>query len=127
MRRTGRRTATLLLALLGVQMALMIGGTIGAIPANAEPGIDEPSRGDEGQFLSSLQQLGIHFGDPAQAISAGHHVCGLAQRGESGLELINDLREQNPGLSTNSAAQFATVSAQAFCPKQLEDNHHGIS
>lgn len=127
MRHTGqlqtKTTSRALLALLGVPMALVIGG----VPAHAEPGIDEAPNGDDGEFISSLHQLGINFGDPAAAISAGHHVCGLAQRGESGLELLNDIKEQNPGLTTSSAAQFATVSAKSYCPKQLEDNHHGIS
>jgi hypothetical protein len=121
MRHTGPRANKLLLALLSVPMGLAIG-----VPAHANPGIDEPSYGDDGEFLSSLHQLGINFGDPAQAISAAHHVCGLAERGETGLEVLNDLRDQNPGLGTGGAARFATVAAKSYCPSQLEENDHGI-
>ena len=121
MRHTGRRTTKLLLALVGVPMGLAIG-----VPAHANPGIDEPSHGDDGEFLSSLNQLGIKFVDPAQAISAAHHVCGLAEKGETSLEVLNDLRDQNPGLGTCGAAQFATVAAKSYCPSQLEENDHGI-
>jgi hypothetical protein len=44
----------------------------------------------------------------------------LVSRGISGLQLLNDLRENNPALTTNGAAQFATISAKAYCPRQLD-------
>ncbi|MEE6178014.1 DUF732 domain-containing protein [Mycobacterium sp. 050134] len=121
MQYTGPLFAKFLLALLAAPMGIIL-----AWPAYAEPGIDEPPNGDDAAFLSSLHQLGINFGDPSQAIGAAQSVCGLIQRGESGLEVLNDLRDQNPGLSTNSAAQFATVAAKHYCPRQLEPNDHGI-
>src|SRR5271156_5678625 len=108
-----------LFAILGVSLGLML-----AVPAHAEPGIDEPA-GDEGNgsFLADLKKVGIGFGDPAQAVSAGQAVCGALHNGMGGLHLIQHLQESNPALTENGAAQFATISAKAYCPKQLEEEH----
>jgi hypothetical protein len=106
-----------LLAILGVSLGLMLG-----VPAHAEPGVDEPA-GDEnnGDFLANLKQVGIGFSDPAQAVSAGQAVCGALHNGMGGLHLIQHLQESNPALTENGAAQFATISAKAYCPKQLDE------
>jgi hypothetical protein len=107
-----------LLAILGVSMGLML-----AVPAHAEPGIDEePSAENNGSFLADLQKVGIGFSDPNQAISAGQAVCGNIHNGMSGLHLIKHLQEKNPGLTESGAAQFATISAKAYCPRQLDES-----
>src|ERR1700753_90753 len=106
-----------LLAILGVSLALVL-----AVPAHSEPGLDEPA-GDEnnGSFIADLQKVGIGFSDPAQAVSAGQAVCGCLHNGMGGLHLIQHLQESNPALTESGAAQFATISAKAYCPKQLEE------
>ena len=108
-----------LLALLGTLAVIML-----AAPAHAEPGIDEPA-GDEnnGSFLADLKKVGIGFSDPGQAVSAGQAVCGALHNGMGGLHLIQHLQESNPALTESGAAQFATISAKAYCPKQLEEEH----
>jgi hypothetical protein len=104
------------LALLGVALAIVV-----ASPAYAIPGEDEAATDENNEvFLSELHQVGISFVDPDQAVSAGKAVCGLVSRGISGLQLLNDLRDNNPALTTNGAAQFATISAKAYCPRQLD-------
>src|ERR1700733_9374909 len=107
-----------LLAILGVSLGLAL-----AVPAHSEPGLDEPA-GDEnnGSFLADLKKVGIGFSDPAQAVSAGQAVCGCIHNGMSGLHLIKHLEENNPGLTENSAAQFATISAKAYCPRLLDES-----
>ncbi len=106
-----------LLALLGVTM-----GIIFAVPAHAEPGIDEsPASENNEAFLADLHKVGIGFGDPSQAISAGQAVCAHIHNGMSGLHLIKHLQENNPALTENGAAQFATISAKAYCPRQLDE------
>ena len=40
----------------------------------------------------------------------------------SGLHLIKHLQENNPALTENGAAQFATISAKAYCPRQLDES-----
>ena len=107
----------LLLALLGVSMGIVL-----AAPAHAEPGIDEPPGGENnGVFLADLQKVGISYTDPNQAVSAGQAVCALINNGMSGLHLLKHLRENNPALTENGAAQFATISAKSYCPRQLDE------
>jgi hypothetical protein len=106
-----------LLALLAVTMGIVI-----AVPAHAEPGIDEsPTSENNEAFLADLHKVGIGFGDPSQAISAGQAVCAHIHNGMSGLHLIKHLQENNPALTENGAAQFATISAKAYCPRQLDE------
>lgn len=99
-----------------------------ASPGHAEPGAVEAgavevsaaeTTGETTAFLASLRRAGIGFADPEQAVAAGHAVCGLAANGETGLELLTDLRNANPALTISGAAQFAAIAAQAYCPHQL--------
>ena len=107
-----------LLTLLSVTMGIVL-----AVPAQADPGVDEPvNNADNGEFLANLQKVGIGFSDPAQAISAGQAVCAHIHNGMSGLHLIKHLQENNPALTENGAAQFATISAKAYCPRQLDES-----
>ena len=64
----------LLLALLGV--SAMIGL---AAPAYADPA---PVDGDDPGFLAALQQVGINYSSPAQAITSGKAVCTCLNNGE---------------------------------------------
>lgn len=91
-----------------------------AVPAHAEPEIDEQSAGEDKVFLSALRQLGFAFNDEASAVTAGRSVCGFIDRGASGLQLLNDVRSENPALSISGAAQFTTIAAKSYCPQQVE-------
>jgi uncharacterized protein DUF732 len=106
-----------LLALIGLSTAIIF-----AVPAHSEPGIDEaPSNESNGAFLADLNKVGIGYSDPNQAISAGQAVCAFIHNGMSGLHLLKHLQENNPALSENGAAQFATISAKSYCPRQLDE------
>jgi Protein of unknown function (DUF732) len=106
-----------LLAVVGVAMGIVFG-----VPAQADPGIEEPPSNDNnGVFLSDLQKVGIGFSDPNQAVSAGQAVCACIHNGMSGLHLLKHLQENNPGLTENGAAEFATISAKSYCPRQLDE------
>jgi len=106
-----------LLALLGVSLGILL-----AAPAHSEPGVEDPPTDENnGVFISDLKKVGIGFSDPAQAISAGQAVCGCIHNGMSGLHLLKHLQENNPALTENGAAQFATISAKAYCPRQLDE------
>lgn len=106
-----------LVALIGVTM-----GIIFAVPAHSEPGIDEaPSNDNNATFLADLNKVGIGYSDPNQAVSAGQAVCACIHNGMSGLHLLKHLQENNPALTENGAAQFATISAKSYCPKQLDE------
>src|ERR1700679_2645920 len=107
-----------LLAILGVSLGIIL-----ATPAHADPGVEEaPSDANNGSFLADLKKVWIGFSEPAQAISAGQAVCGCIHNGMSGLHLIKHLQETNPGLTENGAAEFATISAKAYCPRQLDES-----
>ncbi|HME76572.1 MAG TPA: DUF732 domain-containing protein [Mycobacterium sp.] len=106
-----------LLAVVGVSLGLVLG-----VPAQADPGIDEaPSNDSNGVFLADLQKVGIGYSDPNQATSAGQAVCACIHNGMSGLHLLKHLQENNPALTENGAAQFATISAKSYCPRQLDE------
>lgn len=106
-----------LLAVVGISLGLVCG-----VPAQADPGVDEaPGNDNNGVFLSDLQKVGIAYSDPNQAISAGQAVCACIHNGMSGLHLLKHLQENNPALTENGAAQFATISAKSYCPRQLDE------
>jgi hypothetical protein len=106
-----------LLAVVGILM-----GIVFAVPAHSEPGVeDPPSDENNGAFLADLKKVGIGYSDPAQAISAGQAVCGCIHNGMSGLHLLKHLQESNPALTENGAAEFATISAKSYCPRQLDE------
>ncbi|HEU4361101.1 MAG TPA: DUF732 domain-containing protein [Mycobacterium sp.] len=109
----------LLLALLGVATTVGL-----AVPAYGDPGIGASVGTDQGvvesaAFLDSLKAAGITYTSPDQVIAAARAVCGLVDRGEPGLEVISDLKANNPGFTTDAAARFAAISANSFCPHQL--------
>jgi hypothetical protein len=101
----------MLLALLGVSALIGL-----AAPAFADP--DEIS-GDDPGFLAALRDSDIGFGSPAQAITSAKAVCTCLNNGESGLEVIHDLKTHNPAITMEHASKFAVLSAQYYCPHQL--------
>jgi hypothetical protein len=101
----------MLLALLGV--SAMIGL---AAPAYADP---EPAPADDAGFLAALQQAGITYSSPTSAIASGRAVCECLDNGESGLELVHDVKTHNPAFTMDAASQFAVLSAKYYCPHHL--------
>ena len=103
----------MLLALLGV--SAMIGL---AAPAYADPD-PAPAPADDAGFLAALQQDDIAYPSPAQAITSARAVCECLNNGESGLELVHDVKSHNPGITMDEASQFALLSAKYYCPHHL--------
>src|SRR6516164_5486958 len=94
-----------LLAVVGVAV------TIGfAAPAYADP--PPPPQGDDGGFLAALNQVGINYASPDAAIASGKAVCTCLNNGESGLELLHDVKSHNPGMDMENASNFAMNAAQ---------------
>jgi Protein of unknown function (DUF732) len=101
----------LLLALIGAC------ATIGfAAPSYADP---PPTEGDDAGFLAALHQVGISYASPDAAIGSGKAVCTCLNNGESGLELVHDVKAHNPGMDMEIASNFALISAKFYCPHQL--------
>jgi len=92
--------------------------TIGlAAPAYADP--PPVPDGDDAGFLAALGQVGITYSDPASAVASGRAVCALLNNGESGLELVHDVKMHNPGMDMENASNFAMIAAKFYCPHQL--------
>lgn len=102
----------LLLPLLGV--STMIGLATPAY-ANPDDGFDDAG------FLATVRDAGINCTSSVQAIAFGKGVCGSMGSGKSGPELIHDLQNSNPALTTDHAALFVAISAKYYCP-QLTKN-----
>ncbi|SPM36728.1 glycine cleavage system protein P [Mycobacterium rhizamassiliense] len=88
-----------------------------AAPAYGGPP-PEPN-GDDAGFLAALRQAGFNFASPDAAVGAGRAVCSLLNGGESGLELVSDVKAHNPGMDMEQASNFALISAKFYCPHQL--------
>jgi len=84
-------------------------GTV--IPAHADS--------DDDAFLAALTNAGIGYHDPEHAIKAGQKVCDLANSGTSTLDIVRDVRDENPGLTLTTAAKFAKAAATVYCPERL--------
>ena len=97
-----------LLVVLGIASSL---GS--AIPAHADPNVDA-------SFVDALTKAGITFSDSKNAVSAGKSACGLLDQGKPELDVIALVTQQNPGISTTSAAQFTAIAASAYCPQHLQ-------
>lgn len=103
----------LLLPLLGV--STMIGL---AAPAYGNP---DDSFDDAG-FLATVRDAGLNYTSSVQAIAFAKGVCGSIGSGKTGPELIHDLQNNNPGLTTDHATLFVAISAKYYCPQQLTKN-----
>jgi len=101
------------LMLFGIAAALGVG-----VPAHADPGSPDP--GVDASFLDALTKAGITFNNGAGAVNAGKTACGLMGQGQPELDVIRHVTEQNPGISTTSAAKFTAIAASAYCPQFLQ-------
>lgn len=84
-----------------------------AVPAHADPA------GDDAAFLAALANAGITVPDPAQAINSAQAVCGLMRNGETGLQVLTDVKKQNPALTLDGAALFTAIASNTYCPEHL--------
>ncbi len=103
-----------LLAVLGICTAIGL-----AAPVHGDPG---DGGGDDVGFLSALRQAGISYPSPDRAITSAKAVCGCLNNGESGLELVHDIKAHNPGFDMEIASDFAMISAKFYCPQQLSES-----
>jgi hypothetical protein len=100
-----------------MRLLLVLLGAIGMISfaalAHAEP------EGDDAAFLANLSSSGITYSSPGQVIASAKAVCGLLGRGETGLQVVSDIKDQNPGMTMDAAAKFAALASSAYCPHHL--------
>lgn len=100
---------------------LLATGSVALAIAGATPACADPDGGnDDAGFIQALRQAGITFASDSQAIVAAHAVCGLIDNGETGLQVVRELKSDNAGLTMDGAANFAVIAANSFCPQQLK-------
>ncbi|PJE10639.1 MAG: hypothetical protein CK429_18750 [Mycobacterium sp.] len=84
-----------------------------AAPAHGDP------PGDDAAFLDALAKAGITVPDAARAVTSAQAVCGLMRNGETGLQVLTDVRNQDPGLTLDGAALFTAIASNTYCPEHL--------
>ena len=97
-----------LLALAGVFITIGL-----AAPAYGEP------EGDDAAFLAALENAGFTYSSPGQVITSAKAVCGMMSKGETGLQVVHDIKNENPGMTMDGAARFAALASNAYCPEHL--------
>jgi hypothetical protein len=102
-----------LLVALGAVSALGL-----AAPAYAEPTADA-------SFIDALTKAGITFNDPSNAVDAAHATCDLITQGDSGLQVVQLVQQQNSGVSTTNAAKFTAIAVSAYCPQYVQQANVG--
>lgn len=100
-----------LLALIGISAAIGL-----AAPAYGYP---DAGGTDEASFLASLRSAGITYKTPDAAVQFARAVCQAMGSGELGPQMVNELKSQNPGLTTDHATSFVAIAATYYCPQQL--------
>lgn len=78
-----------------------------AAPAAAEPG-------DSG-FLGALDQVGISYPNPADAVAGGQAVCQYLADGHSANQAAKALKNANPSLTLTKASQFVGIARATYC------------
>ncbi|OBH16602.1 hypothetical protein A5710_18220 [Mycolicibacter sinensis] len=88
--------------------AVAAAGLLGlAAPAAAEPS-------DTG-FLGALDQMGISYPNPADAVAGGHTVCEYLASGHSTNQAAKGVKNANPGLTLTKAHQFVGIARSMYC------------
>ena len=83
--------------------------------------VDGP--GKEDQFLRRLavQNLRLDRSDAA-AVEDAHFVCGRFVGGESKDQIVQDILQGSPGMSVDTATDFADTAIDVYCPDGHRDD-----
>jgi hypothetical protein len=79
----------------------------------------EPSAGDA-SFLDALTKAGITYKNADGAVASGKAVCAMLDDGKNATDVVNQLRQVNPGFSAQDAAKFSVLASVAYCPKYMQ-------
>jgi hypothetical protein len=103
-----------LAAPLGALLMLVAAGPAKADPADVDT-----------DFLAALQAAGITYNRPDQAIVTAKMVCKFIAQGKPSPEVLDGLKERNPGLTTEHGSMFVGIAAHSYCPDQLVQSRSG--
>lgn len=97
--------------------ALVTTATAVATPANADPTNDA--------FLNALNNAGVNYDDPNQAVQLGQSLCpALAQPGGSLASSAATVNGQN-GISAAMAGLFTSIAISMYCPSMVNSFANG--
>ncbi|ORV09209.1 hypothetical protein AWB95_18075 [Mycobacterium celatum] len=72
----------------------------------------------DGRFLWLLSSEGIELSRSTDvAVNDAHRVCSRLERGESEEQVVADIVEGSPDLTPDTAADFADIAREVFCPE----------
>ncbi len=84
------------------------------VPAATSPGTMDK----DGRFLWLLSSEGIELSRSTDvAVNDAHRVCSRLERGESEEQVVADIVEGSPDLTPDTAADFADIAREVFCPE----------
>ncbi|GFG73514.1 hypothetical protein MBOT_08790 [Mycobacterium botniense] len=75
--------------------------------ANADPG--------DTAFLSSLDQIGIQYPNPTDAVASAREVCDYLAQGHTTNQAARGVKNANPELSLTKASQFVAIARATYC------------
>lgn len=93
--------------------------TLITVGAAALVGLAAPAHADtdpDAIFLNAVDQAGIEYTNPQEAVAVGREVCDYLQAGHSPDAAARALRISNRTLSAKNTARFVVFSQTAFCP-----------
>jgi hypothetical protein len=98
-----------------IRLALMCSAVLVGVaaPAHADP-LDPDAR-----FLRGLNNAGISYHNPPEAMATGRRVCELMDQGAPEADVINAMTQQNSGFNDGLATKFAKVAEAVYCPVHL--------
>jgi hypothetical protein len=100
-------------------MTCLLPASLGAAVIGLAATVNAEPANKDAAFLTSLQQAGISYSNPADVVAAAYGVCGAVNEGVKGIEVANELAKRNPGFTLDGAAVFTRLAADAYCPHHL--------
>jgi hypothetical protein len=79
------------------------------------------------QFLATLQQQGVGFGDPQSAINVAHRACDALGQGMTPADISGNIAGANRGINRQVAVLIVVDAAHAYCPQFVHQMANGAT
>jgi hypothetical protein len=101
---------------LAVSVGVIAAAGVQSAPAHADALSDV--------FLSALNNAGVNYGDPVNAVALGQSICPmLAQPGGSLAAAASSIA--NNGISPDMASLFTSIAISMYCPSMVASFANG--
>jgi Protein of unknown function (DUF732) len=112
----GRRNWARAIGVLAVSVGVLSAAELSTAPARADTLSDA--------FLSALNNAGVNYSDPGNAVSLGQSICPLlAQPGGSFASAATSVA--NNGISPGMASLFTNIAISMYCPSMVASVANG--